>query len=45
MRPALKRLIGWAITKGQKFGPKLFFVPLRPSVVTFDKKPVKKIHT
>ena len=25
---ALKSLIGWAITKGQKYGPKLFFAPL-----------------
>jgi phosphate transport system substrate-binding protein len=41
---ALKQLIGWAITKGQKFGPKLFFSPLPGPVVKFDKKALKKIH-
>jgi phosphate transport system substrate-binding protein len=39
----LKRLISWAITKGQSFGPKIFFAPLPASVVAFDKKQLKKI--
>lgn len=42
---ALKQLIGWAITKGQKFGPKLFFSPLPGPVVKYDKKALKKIHS
>ncbi len=42
---ALKQLIGWAITKGQKFGPKLFFSPLPAAVVKFDKKSIQKIHS
>ncbi len=42
---ALKQLIGWAITKGQKFGPHLFFSPLPAPVVKFDKKSLKKIHS
>jgi phosphate ABC transporter phosphate-binding protein len=42
---ALKGLIGWAITKGQKFGPKNFFTPLPAPVVKFDKKSIKKIHS
>jgi phosphate transport system substrate-binding protein len=41
---SLKKLIGWAITTGQTYGPKLFFVPLPAPVVTFDKNQIKKIH-
>jgi phosphate transport system substrate-binding protein len=43
---ALKKLIGWAVTKGDaKYGPKLFFAPLPRAVVKFDKKQLKKIHS
>jgi phosphate transport system substrate-binding protein len=41
----LKKLISWAITKGQKFGPALIFEPIPKPVVTFDKKQIKKIHS
>jgi phosphate ABC transporter phosphate-binding protein len=41
----LKKLIGWAITKGQSFGPPIVFEPLPKAVVTFDKKQLKKIHS
>lgn len=41
----IKKLISWAITKGQKFGPALIFEPLPKPVVTFDKKQIKKIHS
>ena len=41
----IKKVIGWAITKGQKFGPPLLFEPLPKPVVTFDKKQIKKIHS
>ena len=41
----LKKLLNWAITKGQSFGPKIFFQPLPKPVVTFDKKQISKIHS
>jgi phosphate transport system substrate-binding protein len=41
----IKTFLGWAITKGQKYGPKLFFQPLPKPVVKFDKKQIKKIHS
>jgi phosphate transport system substrate-binding protein len=40
---AIKKVIGWAITKGQKYGPKLIFAPLPSAVVKFDKKQLAKI--
>jgi phosphate transport system substrate-binding protein len=42
---ALKQLIGWAITKGQRFGPKKLFVPIPSSVAKFDQKQLRKIHS
>ena len=39
----LRAFIGWAITKGQKYGPPLIFEPLPKGVVAFDKKAIKKI--
>jgi phosphate transport system substrate-binding protein len=41
----IKKLITWAITKGQKYGPALIFEPLPKPVVAFDKKQIKKIHS
>jgi len=41
----LKKLIGWAITKGQSYGPPIVFEPLPKGVVTFDKAQIKKIHS
>jgi phosphate transport system substrate-binding protein len=41
----IKKLLRWAITKGQKFGPAIMFEPLPKSVVTFDKKQIRKIHS
>jgi phosphate transport system substrate-binding protein len=41
----IKRLLNWAVTKGQKFGPPLIFEPLPKAVATFDKKQIKKIHS
>jgi phosphate transport system substrate-binding protein len=41
----IKKLIGWAVTKGQKYGPAIFFQPLPKAVVTFDKKQLAKIHS
>jgi phosphate transport system substrate-binding protein len=39
----LKQFLNWAITTGQTFGPKIFFVPIPASVVTFDKKQIAKV--
>jgi phosphate transport system substrate-binding protein len=41
----LKVFISWAVTHGQQFGPKLVFQPLPLSVVKFDEKAIKKIHS
>jgi|SRR4051794_2543724 phosphate transport system substrate-binding protein len=41
----IKKLINWAITKGQSYGAPLVFEPLPKPVVTFDKKQIKKIHS
>jgi phosphate transport system substrate-binding protein len=40
----IKKLLNWAITKGQSFGPPLVFEKLPKPVVTFDKKQIKKIQ-
>jgi phosphate transport system substrate-binding protein len=40
----IKKVISWAITKGQSYGPALIFEPLPKPVVTFDKKQLNKIH-
>jgi phosphate transport system substrate-binding protein len=39
----IKKLLNWAITKGQSFGPPLIFEPLPKPVVAFDKKQINKI--
>jgi phosphate transport system substrate-binding protein len=41
---AIKRVLNWAVTKGQKYGPAIIFEPLPKAVVAFDKKQIKKIH-
>jgi phosphate transport system substrate-binding protein len=41
----IKKVINWAITKGQQFGPPIMFEPIPQPVVTFDKKQLKKIHS
>lgn len=41
----IKKLLNWAVTKGQSYGPPIVFEPLPKSVVTFDKKQIKKIHS
>ena len=41
----IKKLLNWAITKGQSYGPTLIFEPLPKAVVSFDKKQIKKIHS
>jgi phosphate transport system substrate-binding protein len=41
----LKQFIGWALTKGQKDGPKLLFSPLPKVVLKASQKTLKLIHT
>ena len=41
----IKKVLTWAITKGQSYGPKLIFEPLPKAVVTFDKHQIRKIHS
>jgi len=41
----IKKLLTWAVTKGQSYGPPIVFEPLPKSVVTFDKKQINKIHS
>lgn len=41
----IKKVLTWAITKGQSFGPALIFEPLPKAVVAFDKQQIKKIHS
>jgi ABC-type Fe3+ transport system substrate-binding protein len=41
----IKKLISWAITKGQKYGPAIMFEPLPSAVRAFDQKQLKKIHS
>jgi phosphate transport system substrate-binding protein len=40
----IKKLLNWAVTKGQSYGPALIFEPLPKPVVTFDKKQIQKIQ-
>ncbi|HEY2072701.1 MAG TPA: substrate-binding domain-containing protein, partial [Gaiellaceae bacterium] len=43
--PELKKTIFWALTKGQKFGPKLLFAPLPKSVLVVGERTLKKLHS
>ncbi|MEP6909784.1 MAG: phosphate ABC transporter substrate-binding protein PstS [Actinomycetota bacterium] len=40
----LKKFIGWALTKGQSYGPKLLFVPIPKVVRTKSQKTLKRVH-
>jgi phosphate transport system substrate-binding protein len=41
----LKPFLKWAITTGQKFGPKLLFAPLPPKVLAADEATIAKIES
>ena len=43
--PILKKFIFWALTGGQKYGPKLLFQPIPKVVLVRAEKTLKKIHT
>jgi phosphate transport system substrate-binding protein len=40
----LKGFLGWAVTKGQKFGPKLEFAPLPAKVLAAAQATIAKIE-
>ena len=40
---SLKKLLNWAVTKGQTYGPRLVFVPLPAAVAAFDKQQIAKV--
>ena len=42
--PDLKRFIGWALTKGQTYGPKLLFVPIPKVVRVKAQSTLKRVH-
>ncbi len=41
---SLRKMIYWAVTQGQKLGPKLLFQPLPKAVQAFDYKQIKQIR-
>ena len=41
---AVRKLVYWAVTQGQKFGPPLLFEPLPVPVQAFAYREIKKIH-
>jgi phosphate transport system substrate-binding protein len=43
--PALKKFIFWALTGGQKYGPKLLFQPIPKIVLVRAEQTLTKIHT
>jgi phosphate transport system substrate-binding protein len=40
----VRKLVYWAVTQGQKFGPPLFFSPLPVTVQAFAYREIKKIQ-
>ncbi len=42
--PELRKFLFWAVTKGQKFGPKLLFQPIPKPVLVVAEKAITKIH-
>ena len=41
----LRRFVFWALTSGQKYGPKLLFVPIPRFVLAASEKTLTKVHT
>jgi phosphate transport system substrate-binding protein len=42
--PELRKFVFWALTHGQKYGPKLLFAPLPKSVLVVGERTIKRIH-
>jgi len=43
--PGLKKFVFWALTGGQKFGPKLLFQPIPTPVLVRAEQTLKRVHT
>ena len=41
----LRKFVFWALTHGQKYGPKLLFAPLPKSVLVVGERTIKRIHS
>jgi phosphate transport system substrate-binding protein len=41
----LKKFVGWALTSGQQYGPKLLFVPVPRVVQKAAQKTLKRVHS
>jgi phosphate transport system substrate-binding protein len=41
----LRRFIFWALTSGQKYGPRLLFQPIPKSVLVVGERTLKRVHT
>jgi phosphate transport system substrate-binding protein len=41
----LRRFIFWALTSGQKYGPRLLFQPIPKSVLVVGERTLKQVHT
>ena len=41
----LRKLVFWALTKGQSYGPKLLFVPVPKMVLAASEKTLKQIQS
>jgi phosphate transport system substrate-binding protein len=41
----LKKFVFWALTGGQKFGPRLFFQPIPKHVLVASEKTLKRVHS
>ena len=42
--PELKKFLGWALTKGQAYGPPLYFVPIPKIVLKAAQKTLARVH-
>jgi len=43
--PDIKKFLFWAVTKGQTYGPKLYFAPIPKPVLVAAEKSIAKIHS
>ena len=43
--PALRKFVFYALTQGQKLGPRLLFVPIPKVVLVAAEKTLKKVQT
>lgn len=43
--PELKKFVFWALTSGQRYGPRLLFQPIPKTVLVAAERTLKRIHT